>query len=1363
MDEQSPNDGGASRDHDIDADTDSENSGDETQLLSPPQTSTPDVNSTRATTTTSQNLWQQPVLVPRNKKRKVIYPMAPFELGPWSRAQWHQRFVYVKTELEGLVYNHVRPDDRPVYEARMVGTCPGDARPSIVVVCNEKHFKRIQGLFRKRAEGQLHLIRDQQSLPSSAIERVRSSLRVRTRESTTESTLIPKLQLIYFQTPESPLYRKALNEPLVASLSDSHKTCGGIVQFGGASATLGVALDLGFGDSQCVFMTVDHIFPRPTSESLLTRDKSDIPENFRESNIDPCGYDDHDIPDTEWEDDDEYEDGLEVNDAMSFGDTPIIDANSRMQEQTTDTSKSTLDVPLRSQFAKDELWERVVPPKALSTRTPYLDWALARPQTAQHESVHATNTVILQGHNRDRTVVLESFERSPSRHLAPVYIVSGIRGIVYGQIITAPSFLPSFIPEQESSEAWTVILSIVAGECGSVVVDRETDRVYGHVVGSNMLGYAYVVSLAQVFDQINFCFGDTAGQVRLATPQIADKTSPRWEDGCPDERMAESDTSSSNKAGHLRQGNVSAPTCFESDNSSVDHQDDLTSSTVLTSPASPTSEATHCLPSSLPHLTSDTDDHQVTRAMNKSLTVDISSLNGETINDMIGESRYSKNSLISSTQLTSKLSQLCQTSYQSDRPRNYRTFGTHSAASNNELGDLLSEGSSDVGKYQQDSRALFRTSFIDGLNAADYPKGTSRRPALTVISDAGTQQFKRQKYENTSFSSTIWVPDATLEDRLFAARYLTRHPQVEPWKKDMGFIPKKQLNDIINETSVYQELCQHFARSFDDDKLKEIAAYICHDNKFIQNDGRVKLKSFKPVFALLVMFNKTSEILDIIGEDVTDVDLPLVNIVDGNYGRHRIGRRSRVQKAHKPDDSDIHLWCFTNWSRMESESFLRYQWMMLAPFFQESDYNDVQHYELHDKHILPWVDRDGDTYFEQQGGFATVFPVRIHPEHHNFGDAEACKHGFAIKQLMDKDSVKFNREVEILQKFIGSNAHEHIVSLLATYEHCGKYHMIFYRAQADLFKYWKKVNPAPKFNRDMVLWVSRQFMGISDGLNQLHRHWTPPKLDVSKHSMLGKRKRVVDDIGLEKELNQLGDQLQFGRHGDLKPENILWFEGPKGGQGTLKIADFGQAELHEWQIKTRKRSEVADTMAYRAPECHFGDGKFRQSSDVWSLGCLFLVFVAWALGGADLVNEFAQVRSAFDEYWGVSSDTFFEISRLAEDDTWSVSVKHSVVQMLVIEMESQSMRLPCHHVYRRLNKMQDRCHKDEDYGTTPVPWSLQDITMPMPSSPTHVRPLMTTKGDMEVLANKNATVGLTGLRENKRLRVIRGHRRTKTN
>jgi hypothetical protein len=50
----------------------------------------------------------------------------------------------------------------------------------------------------------------------------------------------------------------------------------------------------------------------------------------------------------------------------------------------------------------------------------------------------------------------------------------------------------------------------LSGECGSVVVDTAANKVYGHVVGSDPLGHAYVVPLAHVLQQIANCFGGEA-------------------------------------------------------------------------------------------------------------------------------------------------------------------------------------------------------------------------------------------------------------------------------------------------------------------------------------------------------------------------------------------------------------------------------------------------------------------------------------------------------------------------------------------------------------------------------------------------------------------------------------------------------------------------------------------------------------------------------------------------------------------------------------------------------------------------------------------------------------------------------------
>ncbi|KAK8029777.1 hypothetical protein PG993_011068 [Apiospora rasikravindrae] len=773
------------------------------------------------------------------------------------------------------------------------------------------------------------------------------------------------------------------------------------------------------------------------------------------------------------------------------------------------------------------------------------------------------------------------------------------------------------------------------------------------------------------------------------------------------------------------------------------------------------------------------DDGPGSETMYQFASLDISSDDADTSNRERDDSEDDRRS---STEFTSPASQSSRTSLHRERGPDYELLGTTGITFNPRMRNTLSDSPGASTAPQQEGRVLFRET-IKGLKPTDYKKGAPKKGTPTVISDFGTQQFK-QSHENNSPVTSISASHETLETRLFAARHLARHPHSEAWTQDEGFIPKKQLEDIITEDSVFQELYPHFSKRFYTDEIRKFASYICRDTCVLLADGRFKLKSFKPIFALLAMFDRTSEILEFLEEDVSDLDLPLVKVNNGRDGRYRIGRRTRSFKSG--EDEGTPLRCFSKWNRINCETFLRYyQWMMLSPFFKESDYNDIQHYELHNSHILPWTNESEDEYKEVNGGFATVFPVRIHEEHHNFADSEACKRGFAIKQLLDKSPKKFKREVKILQKFVGHNAHPHIVALLATYRHCGKYHMIFYRAQGDLFRYWSEINPTPTFNQDTILWVVKQCKGIADGLVLLHRHHTFSESEMddletprapgptqsvymgireTAHRKYATRKqhslnntdldlvgdpkgckRLEDDLAVSSGRHDRKGQLQFGRHGDLKPENILWFEGCEGDRGTLKIADFGQAELHEWKSKTRKLSEVADTMAYRSPESHLDDNRFKQSSDVWSLGCVFLVFVTWTLGGAELVMKFARIRSARDEYWGVKSDAFFEMRRLTDaTDKWTVTVKPSVVEfihqlhmhtkcsafihdildliytkMLVIEISSSNERISCVEVHRELTELYKECCKSKEYATAPKPWIVED-SIPPHSAPAHL-------------------------------------------
>lgn len=156
----------------------------------------------------------------------------------------------------------------------------------------------------------------------------------------------------------------------------------------------------------------------------------------------------------------------------------------------------------------------------------------------------------------------------------------------------------------------------------------------------------------------------------------------------------------------------------------------------------------------------------------------------------------------------------------------------------------------------------------------------------------------------------------------------------------------------------------------------------------------------------------------------------------------------------------------------------------------------MKHYRLQGQHILPFLrikplkGVHGEDA-ENVGGFGRVVMVRIHEHNHGFKDARLNARGFAIKsQLHECDTPVFKTEIDVLRKFSGGRRHKHIVSLLATFEQFDKLHLIFYRAEGDMFAYWNDRQSQPTPTKANVVWVAAQCAGLSHRLLQLHRHLT---------------------------------------------------------------------------------------------------------------------------------------------------------------------------------------------------------------------------------------------------------------------------------
>ena len=216
----------------------------------------------------------------------------------------------------------------------------------------------------------------------------------------------------------------------------------------------------------------------------------------------------------------------------------------------------------------------------------------------------------------------------------------------------------------------------------------------------------------------------------------------------------------------------------------------------------------------------------------------------------------------------------------------------------------------------------------------------------------------------------------------------------------------------------------------------------------------------------------------------------------------------------------------------------------------------------------------------------------------------------------------------MLKKF-SNPSHNHLISLLATYEQFGNFFLIFHWAEADLQRYWRDISPLPPidletgiWHMETVLWMAEQCKGIAHGVVEIHQYVTS---SLKTHP--------------QKEF--------FGHHGDIKPENVLWFPDSDHAQtsgGTLKLSDFGLAEFNIHTVLMKPKSTFATSPPYRAPEIDLeGTGAIGRSYDMWTLGCLYLEFITWMLGGWDLVTEFTWKRMEPDPmlFGQHDSPTFF--------------------------------------------------------------------------------------------------------------------------
>ncbi|KAF8849201.1 kinase-like protein, partial [Acephala macrosclerotiorum] len=405
---------------------------------------------------------------------------------------------------------------------------------------------------------------------------------------------------------------------------------------------------------------------------------------------------------------------------------------------------------------------------------------------------------------------------------------------------------------------------------------------------------------------------------------------------------------------------------------------------------------------------------------------------------------------------------------------------------------------------------------------------------------------------------------------------------------------------------------------------------------------RISATSYK-LFALLVRLRLGPYIRDFLAEGVDDSHLPFAR--SDRENKAEAARKFKLCSGKHPGRV---VRCMIDLDDEDVERIFRAQWEVNAQVFEFSD--DIEHYNLDPNSVLPWVEDHQHESSAMQGGFGSVWKVRIHPDHRIKGEngAEPFPRFIACKELHFKDEQTFQSEVNMLRAFKKSR-HAHLVKLLATFHFDGKYYLLFPCAESNLRQYWHR-NPRPDFTPRTVYWMLSQCKAVADALYVVHEYRS------TRDALNSRSVRGTNQSDSAPFANI--DNLRYGRHGDIKPENILWFfdeiAKDRHDQGRLVIADFGLTEFHSRASRSKVPAKnITGSATYEPPELLL-DTTISRAYDIWSLGCVYLEFVTWLLCSPEAFSIFPQARLQTGE---MEVDNFFTILKT---DPPSTIVRKSV-------------------------------------------------------------------------------------------------------
>ncbi|KAK4195607.1 hypothetical protein QBC40DRAFT_19175 [Triangularia verruculosa] len=502
-----------------------------------------------------------------------------------------------------------------------------------------------------------------------------------------------------------------------------------------------------------------------------------------------------------------------------------------------------------------------------------------------------------------------------------------------------------------------------------------------------------------------------------------------------------------------------------------------------------------------------------------------------------------------------------------------------------------------------------------------------------------------------------------------------------------GFMPRSQLEELLKVDTVGHELLTsgrsvrrrvQMALTFRSrqTQVRMLAARICgSEDSDIFDPATDRVMVFRKILAIILFCghkNWEERVQSFIDDRISDADLPLLI--------HTPSKRYELRSKLKPK---TRLKCFKSWEIDDRKRFESWQWVVRSPYFgrDKNAPTKIPCYVLPNSTILPVLSSER---VGRRGGSGEVKRVEIHSDHHGFqefavraGETTNKKTSkptgghFAVKTLYFNQRQRFEKEVGTL-KAINKMPHPHLITLLMTYEYREKFHLVFPLAECDLLQYWEAGVKDQSHNDELTCrWFAQQCHGLASGLKQVHQSKRETSAGFAERAQLVRRS-VYQIKNQVPEGEDPRPRMLVCQHGDLKPENILLFADPDStqslrGKGVLKITDFGEAEFAEDGAMAQKR--LPTTPIYQAPEASKALGKRSMGTayDIWSLGCVYLEFAAWCMGGWAYFDRFVSARAELDPLSArtpVHSTPFFRIKPAEYTGEPVAEVKDSVYKFI---------------------------------------------------------------------------------------------------